>query len=490
MDQAISTIKYTKIFINNEWCTATLGSAFDVICPIDGRKIVSVEKGGKEDIDKAVKAARQAFKLGSTWRTMDSSARGLLLYKFADLLEREKLSLAKLETLNNGKPLNDAIGDIEASACVFRYYAGLADKIHGKTIPADGPLFAFTRAEPIGVCGQIIPWNYPIMMIAWKWAPCLAAGNTIVLKPSDMTPLTALYCASLTVEAGFPPGVINVVPSFGPEAGSAIVQHPDIDKVCFTGSTDVGRLVLQGAGISNIKRVTLELGGKSPLVIFNDFDVSQAAQIGHNAVFTNMGQNCCAGTRTYVHESIYDEFVAKSVQLAKERIVGDPFSESTQHGPQISQQQMEKILKMIEMGVKEGAKLMTGGKRIGEKGFFVEPTVFADVEDHMTIAKEEIFGPVQSILKFSTLEEVIERCNASKYGLGAGILTYDIDKALTFAQSVQSGSVWINCYDANTTQTPFGGYKMSGFGRELGEDAIKDYTEVKSVIVKIPQKNA
>ncbi|XP_072155019.1 aldehyde dehydrogenase 1A1-like [Bemisia tabaci] len=368
----------------------------------------------------------------------------------------------------------------------FRYFAGWADKIHGKTIPVDGPYFSYTVREPVGVVGQIIPWNYPAMMIAWKWGPALAAGCTTVLKPAEQTPLTALYIASLTQKAGFPPGVINVVTGYGPTTGAAIASHPDIHKVAFTGSTEVGHLIMETAAKTNLKRVSLELGGKSPLVIFDDADVDEAVEIAHNAIFANHGQNCCAGSRTFVQENIYDEFVKKAAAKATSRKVGDPFEQGIQQGPQIDHEMFNKVLNMIESGKREGAKLEAGGGVHGNEGYFVQPTVFSNVTDTMRIAREEIFGPVQSIFKFKTMEEVIERANRTNYGLASGVLTKDINKAMKFAQSIQSGSVWINCYDAVVPQAPFGGFKLSGQGRELGEDGIDAYVEIKTVTMKVP----
>lgn len=330
-------IKYTQLFINNEFVNSVSGKTFPVLNPTTGAVIVDVQEGDKLDVDKAVQAARQAFKLGSTWRTMDASRRGLLLNKFADLLQRDKEYLASLEVLNNGKPYVEALFDIDCSIDCIRYYAGWSDKIHGKTIPIDGNHISFTRHEPIGVCGQIIPWNYPVLMACWKLGPALCTGNVVILKPAEQTPLTALYCASLIKEAGFPPGVVNVIPGYGPTAGGAIASHPHVDKVAFTGSTEVGKLIQEAAGKSNTKRVTLEMGGKSPLVIFDDADLDQAVEIAHGAVFANMGQCCCAGTRTFVQEGIYKDFVAKAKQLAKQRVVGDPFDEKTVQGPQVSQ---------------------------------------------------------------------------------------------------------------------------------------------------------
>lgn len=324
-----------------------------------------------------------------------------------------------------------------------------------------------TRKEPVGVVGQIIPWNYPALMLSWKWGPALAAGCTIVLKPAEQTPLTALHIASLVKEAGFPAGVINVVPGYGPTAGAAIAEHQDIAKVAFTGSTEVGRLIMAAAAKSNLKRVSLELGGKSPLVIFDDANVDEAVEIAFNAIFANHGQNCCAGSRTYVHSKIYDEFVKKAAAKAAARKVGDGFANGTEQGPQVDKEMFEKVFSYIESGKQQGAKLEAGGSRVGFQGFFIQPTVFSNVKDDMKIASEEIFGPVQSILKFDSLDEVIERANASSYGLAAGVMTKNIDTALTFAQAVQAGSMWVNCYDYVTPQCPFGGYKQSGIGREL-----------------------
>lgn len=348
---------------------------------------------------------------------------------------------------------------------------------------------SYTKKEPIGVVGQIIPWNYPILMLSWKWAPAIAAGCTIVLKPAEQTPLTALYVASLSKEAGFPSGVLNVITGFGPTAGAAIASHPDIRKIAFTGSTEVGKLIMEASAKSNLKKVSLELGGKSPLVIFDDVNLDEAVEIAHNAIFANHGQNCCAGSRTYVHEKIYDQFVKRAVDFARNRKVGNPFEKGIQQGPQVDDEMFNKVLAYIDYGKKDGAKLEFGGKRLGNEGYFIEPTVFSNVSDEMRIARDEIFGPVQSILKFKTLEEVIERANDTKYGLAAGIVTNNINTALTFSNAVEAGSVWVNCYDAVTPQAPFGGYKMSGFGRELGQDGLDPYLETKTVAIKLPCKN-
>ncbi|KAF8766707.1 Retinal dehydrogenase 1 like protein [Argiope bruennichi] len=466
-------VKYTKLFINNEWHDSVSGKTFPVINPSTGEEICRVQEGDKADVDKAVAAAKEAFKNGSVWRTMDASQRGRLLNKFADLVERDTEYLANLNTLENGKPFKDSVGDVMFACATFRYYAGCADKIHGKTIPADGNTFSYTRIEPVGVCGLIIP-----------------AGNTIVLKPAEQTPLSAIYIASLVKEAGFPSGVVNIIPGYGPTAGAALTAHLDVDKVSFTGSTEVGKLIQQAAGQSNTKRVTLEMGGKSPLVVCSDVDLDEAVQIAHDALFFNQGECCCAGSRTFVHEDIYDAFVAKSKALAEKRIVGDPFDPNTMQGPQIDDEQFDKILSLIESGKKEGAKLECGGGRHGSKGYFVQPTVFSNVTDNMRIAKEEIFGPVQQIIKFKTLEEAIERSNATDYGLAAGILTKDINKAILYSQQVRAGTIWVNCFFSGSVQTPFGGFKMSGQGREFGTDALKAYCEIKTVTIKIPQKNS
>ncbi|EEB13108.1 restnal dehydrogenase, putative [Pediculus humanus corporis] len=480
---------FFQIFINNEFVDSISGSTFPVLNPATEEVIANVQEGKKEDIDKAVAAARAAFKIGSPYRSMDASQRGRLMLKLADLVDRDTNYLAMLETYNNGKPLTDALGEMYYCAQILRYYAGWCDKIHGSTIPVDGKFMCMTRKEPVGVVGQIIPWNYPVMMLIWKWGPALACGCTIVMKPAEQTPLTALYMASLAKEAGFPPGVINVVPGYGPTAGAALVNHPDVNKIAFTGSTEVGEIIMKGCAASNLKRVSLELGGKSPLVVFSDApDLDEAVNIAHEGLFSNHGQSCCAGSRTFVQDTIYDAFVEKATQLASNRVVGDPFKKGVQQGPQIDKEMFDKVMNLIESGKKEGAKVECGGKRLGNVGYFVEPTVFSNVTDNMRIAKEEIFGPVQQIIKFKTLEEVIERANNTTYGLASGIITSDINKAMTFAQSVQAGSVWINCYDAITSQTPFGGFKNSGFGRDLGEESLKEYLETKTITIKVPVK--
>ncbi|KAM4748525.1 retinal dehydrogenase 2 isoform 2-T2 [Rhinophrynus dorsalis] len=446
-------VKYTKIFINNEWQSSESGKVFPVYNPATGEQICEVQEAEKTDVDKAVRAARLAFSLGSVWRRMDASERGRLLDKLADLVERERTVLATLESLNSGKPfLQSYYVDLQGVIKTLRYYAGWADKIHGMTIPADGDYFTFTRHEPIGVCGQIIPWNFPLLMFAWKVAPALCCGNTVVIKPAEQTPLTALYMGALIKE--------------------------------------VGMLIQEASGRSNLKRVTLELGGKSPNIIFADADLDYAVEQAHQGVFFNQGQCCTAGSRIFVEDSVYEEFVRRSVERAKRRIVGSPFDPSTEQGPQTDKKQYNKILELIQSGIAEGAKLECGGKALGRKGFFIEPTVFSNVTDDMRIAKEEIFGPVQQILRFKTMEEVIERANNTEYGLVAAVFTNDINKAFTVSSAIQAGTVWINCYNALNAQSPFGGYKMSGNGREMGEYGLREYTEAKTVTIKIPQKNS
>ncbi|XP_041988578.1 aldehyde dehydrogenase X, mitochondrial-like [Aricia agestis] len=478
-------IKYTKLFINNEWVDSVSKKTFPTINPHDESVITQVAEGDKADIDLAVNAAVKAFHRYSEWRTMDASQRGRLLNKLADLMERDSEYLGKLETLDCGKPVKTATGEAVWSAQVVRYFAGKADKIHGNTIPADGPVISMTMKEPVGVCGQIIPWNYPIPMFVWKIAPALAAGCTIIVKPAEQTPLTALAMAALVKEAGFPPGVVNVVPGYGPTAGAALTSHPKVDKVAFTGSTEVGRIIMTAASQVNLKRVTLELGGKSPLVIFNDADIDMAAEIAHDAAFANGGQCCVAATRTYVQSGIYDKFVAKAAEVAKKRAVGNPFDDVHQ-GPQIDDEMFNKVMNYINIGKGE-ARCVAGGDRKGKSGYYIEPTVFADVKDNMKIAREEIFGPVQSILKFETFEEVLDRANDSNYGLGAGVITNDINLAMNFVKHARAGSLWVNMYNFVTPQTPFGGFRDSGLGRELGEDGIQQYLETKTVTISLPK---
>ncbi|MFB2974731.1 aldehyde dehydrogenase family protein [Microseira sp. BLCC-F43] len=475
----------TQLLINNEWVNSVSGKRFPTLNPATGEVICEVAEADAADVDKAVKAARAAFTSGE-WSKMSATQRGELLYKLADLIEQNIEELASLETLDNGKPLNDSLNaDLALVIACYRYYAGWADKIQGKTIPINGPYFCYTRHEPVGVVGQIIPWNFPLLMQAWKLAPALATGNTVVLKTAEQTPLSALRIGELIIEAGFPPGVVNILSGYGPTAGAAISHHMDIDKVAFTGSTEVGHLIMEAAAKSNLKRVTLELGGKSPNIVFADADMNAAIAGAHNGLFFNQGQCCCAGSRLFVEESCYDEFVERSVQRAKDRIVGDPFEDKTEQGPQVDQEQFNKVMSYIESGMREGAQMLCGGSQIGNRGYFIQPTVFADVRDDMKIAQEEIFGPVMSIIKFKDINEVIERANKTMYGLAAAVWTKDISKAHTIANSVRAGTVWVNCYDVFDAAAPFGGFKQSGIGRELGEYGLQQYTEVKTVTIKL-----
>ncbi|OQR82693.1 aldehyde dehydrogenase, mitochondrial precursor [Achlya hypogyna] len=477
-------VHQTQLLINGEFVPAVSGKTFDTFNPATEAKIASVHAAGHEDVDKAVHAARAAFDHGP-WRTMSGSQRSRLMHKFADLIETNIDELAALEALDNGKPCSLAkAADITLAIKCIRYYAGWADKITGKTIPIDGPFFCYTKEEPVGVCAQIIPWNFPILMAAWKLGPLLATGCTSVLKPAEQTPLTALRLGELIVEAGFPKGVVNIVPGEGATTGRYLAQHPGVDKVAFTGSTEVGFEIMRQSHPANLKRVTLELGGKSANIIMDDADMDLAIATSQVGLFLNQGQCCIAGSRLFVHEAIYDEFIAKSAAAAAKGVVGDPFCAKTTQGPQVNEEQFRKILAYIETGKREGARLLTGGKRHGTKGWFIEPTVFADVEDHMTIAKEEIFGPVMSILKFKTIDEVVERANSSEYGLGAGIVTKDVSNVLKLTDGLRAGTVYVNCYDVFDAAAPFGGFKNSGLGRELGEHGLRPYLENKTVITK------
>ncbi len=478
-------VKDQLMLIGGKWVPSASGKTFPTLNPATGETICQVAEGDKADVDRAVKAARQAFEAGP-WPRMNASERGRLLNKLADLIEAQREELAALESLDNGKPYTDALNaDLALTIKCYRYYAGWADKVHGKTIPVDGPYFCYTRHEPVGVVGQIIPWNFPLLMQAWKWGPALATGNTIVLKPAEQTPLTALRIAALAQEAGFPDGVINVVPGYGPTAGAAISEHMDVDKVAFTGEYTTGQIVMQAAARSNLKRVSLELGGKSPNVVFADADLDAAVEGAFFGLFFNQGQCCCAGSRLFVEDRVHDQFVDKVLARVRRQKIGDPFDPETTQGPQVSQEQLDRILGFIDSGKKEGAKLLAGGKRIGERGYFVEPTIFAGVTDEMKIARDEIFGPVMNILRFKDVEEVVKRGNQTYYGLAAAVWTRDIAKAHRLSNGLRAGTVWVNCYDVFDAAAPFGGFKMSGIGRELGEYALQLYTEVKTVYVNL-----
>ncbi|OMJ85743.1 hypothetical protein SteCoe_12870 [Stentor coeruleus] len=473
----------TKILINNKWVDSLSGKTFPTINPATEEVIAHVQKGSAEDVDLAVNAARAAFDFGP-WRRFTASQRAGCIRRLADLIEENKSELAYIETINNGKPISDSLNfDLPMTLDTYRYYAGYTDKVFGKTIPMSGPFFTYTKLEPVGVVGQIIPWNVPLIMQAWKLAPAMAAGCTVVLKPAEQTPLSALKVGELIIQAGFPPGVINIVPGFG-DTGAALATHKKVDKIAFTGSTEVGLEIVKNAGVNGLRRVSLELGGKSPNIIFDDADLDLAISQAHIGVFLNQGQVCFSGSRVFVQAGIYDEFVSRSASLIKCRKLGDPLDPTTQHGSQISKVQLEKILYYIETGKSQGAKLIAGGKRLGLKGCFVEPTIFADVTDDMTIAKEEIFGPVMSILKFHTIDEVIQRANNTNYGLGAGVVTRDIEKAFKVTNALRAGTVFVNCYSVITEGAPFGGFKQSGNDKEMGTEGFMSYIEKKTVVIK------
>ena len=481
---AVPEIRQTKILIGDEWRDAVSGKTFETVNPATEEVIAEVAEGDAADVDLAVKAARKAFETGP-WATMDARDRGRLMNRLADLIEENFDELAALETLDNGKPISDArAADLPLVIDCLRYYAGWADKIHGDTIPIRGDYFCYTRREPLGVCGQIIPWNFPMLMVAWKWGPALAAGCTIVMKPAEQTPLTCLRMAELVLEAGFPPGVINVVPGYGPTAGAALVKHPGVDKIAFTGEHRTAQVIMRDAA-ETLKRLTFELGGKSPNVVFADADLEAAVAGAELGLFFNQGQCCCAGSRVFVEEKIHDRFVEMIVDRAKNRVLGNPFDPNTTQGPQVDKAQFDKILGYIEKGKQQGAKCLTGGNRHGDKGFFIEPTVFDRVTDDMAIATDEIFGPVMTVLSFKDVDEVIDRSNNTFYGLAAAVWTRDVAKAHKLANSVRAGTVWVNCYDVFDAAAPFGGFKMSGIGRELGEAALANYTELKTVTMSL-----
>ncbi|KAK2409092.1 aldehyde dehydrogenase family 2 member B4, mitochondrial [Trifolium repens] len=479
------SINYTQHLINGQFVDAASGKTFPTYDPRTGEAIAHVAEGDAEDINRAVSAAREAFDNGP-WPKMSAYERSRILLRFADLVEKHNDEIAALEAWNNGKLYEQAAkAEVPMFVRLFRYYAGWADKIHGLTVPADGDYHVQTLHEPIGVAGQIIPWNFPLLMFAWKVGPALACGNTIVLKTAEQTPLTALLVAKLLHEAGLPPGVLNIVSGYGPTAGAPLASHMDVDKLAFTGSTDTGKTVLELAARSNLKPVTLELGGKSPFIVFEDADVNKAVEIAHFALFFNQGQCCCAGSRTFVHERIYDEFLEKSKERALRRVVGDPFKKGVEQGPQIDSKQFEKVLRYIRSGIDSNATLECGGGRLGSKGFFVQPTVFSNVQDDMLIAKDEIFGPVQTIFKFKDIDEVIRRANATRYGLAAGVFTKNVSTANTMMRALRAGTVWINCFDVFDAAIPFGGYKMSGIGREKGIYSLHNYLQVKAVVTPL-----
>ncbi|KAK1433806.1 hypothetical protein QVD17_10723 [Tagetes erecta] len=478
-------INYTQLLIDGKFVDAASGKTFPTLDPRTGDVIANVAEGDVEDINRAVSAARKAFDEGP-WTRMTAYERSRVLLRFADLVEKHNDELAALETWNNGKLYQQAANlDVPTLARLFRYYAGWTDKIHGLTVPADGPYHAQTLHEPIGVVGQIIPWNFPLIMFAWKVGPALATGNTVVLKSAEQTPLTALFAAKLLHEAGLPPGALNIVSGYGPTAGAALASHMDVDKIAFTGSTNTGKIVQELAAKSNLKPVTLELGGKSPFIVCEDADIDTAVEQAHSALFFNQGQCCAAGSRTFVHESVYDEFVEKAKARAQRRTVGDPFQKGIEQGPQIDSDQFEKVLRYIKSGIESNATLECGGDKFGSKGYYIQPTVFSNVKDDMLIAQDEIFGPVQTILKFKNLDEVIRRANNTRYGLAAGVFTKNIDTANMLSRALKVGTVWVNCFYVFDAAIPFGGYKMSGIGREKGLNSLHNYLQVKAVVTSL-----
>ncbi|KAJ8674126.1 hypothetical protein QAD02_005388 [Eretmocerus hayati] len=482
-------IKFTKLFINNEWVDSVSGKKFPTINPATEKVIVEVAEADKADVDKAVKIAKAAFERGSVWRNLDASARGRLIYKIADLMEENVNEIASLESLDNGKPFIQSYMQTLDSVNFLRYFAGCADKIHGETVPCNGNNFALTRKEPVGVVGAIIPWNYPIILLSFKLGMALATGCTVVIKPAEQTPLTALYVAHLVKQAGAPAGVVNVLPGYGPTAGAALSNHHHVDKISFTGSSVVGKSILEASAKSNLKKVSLELGGKSPLVVFDDANLDLALKFASDALFVNAGQTCIAPTRVFVQAGVYEKFTKKFIEIASKVKVASAFEPDAFQGPQIDLKGFNKVLSLIETGKKEGAKCELGGKRLGNAGYFIEPTVFTNVTDDMTIAKEEIFGPVQSIFKFQTLEEVIKRANDTTYGLSAGVFTENLNTALEFSKAVAAGTVWVNQWGSVHPQTPFGGYKMSGIGRELGVSSLDEYMETKTINISVPSNH-
>jgi len=473
----------TGLFINGQFVRGKAGKQFEVINPTNEKPICRVHEALEEDVDIAVDAARKAF--DTVWKTTASTERGKLLSKLANMMEEHLDTLAAIESLDNGKAFSMAKMDVGLSLECIRYYAGWADKIHGKTMDTNAGQFAYTRHEPIGVCGQIIPWNFPLLMFAWKLGPALATGNTVILKTAEQTPLSALYMATLVQKVGFPPGVVNILSGYGKTAGAAIASHMKIDKVAFTGSTLVGRSIMKAAAASNLKKVTLELGGKSPNIVFDDADIEQAVAWCNFGIYFNHGQCCCAGSRIYVQEGIYDKFVEAFKARAAKNVVGDPFKEDTFQGPQVSELQFNRIMDYIKSGKEEGATVELGGERHGKEGYFIQPTVFSNVKSDMKIMQEEIFGPVCAIAKFKDEADVLQKAHDTVYGLAAAVHTKDLTRAINVSNALQAGTVWVNCYNMLSHQVPFGGYKQSGFGRELGKYALSNYTNIKAVNINL-----
>jgi phenylacetaldehyde dehydrogenase len=477
------------MLINGKWVEAASGKTFPTYNPATGDVLANIAEGDQADIDAAVKAARAAF--NGPWRKMTASQRGKLIWKLGDLIDQHLEEFAELESLDNGKPLTVArAADVPLAAELFRYMAGWATKIEGNTIPLSVPYtpgaryHAYTVREPIGVVGQIIPWNFPLLMAAWKLGPALATGCCVVLKPAEQTPLSALRLGELIQEAGFPDGVVNIVPGYGETAGAALAAHPDVDKIAFTGSTEVGKLIVHAAA-GNLKKVTLELGGKSPNIIMADADLDVAIPGAASAIFFNQGQCCCAGSRLYVDEKVYDKVVDGIAAQASKIRVGNGFEPSTQLGPLVSEEQLNRVCGYLDSGFSEGAKAVAGGRKVGDKGYFVQPTVLVNTTESMKVVQEEIFGPVVTATPYKDLQELMPRANDTVYGLAAGIWTKDISKAHTIAAEMRAGTVWINCYNIFDAALPFGGYKQSGWGREMGHEALELYTETKAICARV-----
>lgn len=472
----------TGLFINGEFVPSRQHKTFEVINPSTEEEITHVYEAREDDVDIAVRAAKQAFDNG--WSLSNPEDRARALFKLADLIEENSEILAGIESLDNGKSLLCSRGDVALVSKYLRSCGGWADKLYGDVIDTGKDHFAYTKREPLGVCGQIIPWNFPLLMWSWKIGPALATGNTVVLKPAEATPLSALYACQLVQDAGIPAGVVNILPGFGKIVGERLCTHPDVKKIAFTGSTATGRHIMKTAA-ETIKKVTLELGGKSPNIVFSDADLDKAVKSIAFGIFYNSGEVCCAGSRIYVQDTVYEEVLEKFREYTESLVVGDPFQKDVFQGAQTSQLQLDKILDYVKIGQSEGARVVAGGERKGDKGYFIKPTIFADVEEGMRIVKEEIFGPIVTVSKFSTVDEVVGLANDSVYGLAAGIHTKDVNKAINVSNRIKAGTIWINTYNDFHQNVPFGGFNASGIGREMGAAALDNYTQVKSVRMSI-----